>query len=51
VAVMASGMPVVVNAYMTAQKYRVAIATTSTAFLISTLLAAFSQSLLLALFL
>jgi malonate transporter len=51
VAVMAAGMPVGVNAYMTAQKYRVAIATTSTAFLISTLLAAFSQSLLLALFL
>jgi predicted permease len=50
VAVMAAGMPVGVNAYMTAQKYRVAIATTSTAFLISTLLAAFSQSLLLTLF-
>jgi malonate transporter len=51
VAVMAAGMPVGINAYMTAQKYQVAIATTSTAFLISTLLAAFSQSLLLSLFL
>ena len=43
-------MPVGVIAYMTAQKYQVGIATTSTAFLISTLLAALSQSLLLALF-
>ena len=51
VAVMAAGMPVGVNAYMTAQKYQVGIATTSTAFLISTLLAAFSQSLLLVMFL
>ena len=50
VAVMAAGMPVGVNAYMTAQKYQVGIATISTAFLISTLLAALSQSLLLALF-
>lgn len=51
VAVMAAGMPVGINAYMTAQKYQVGIATISTAFLISTLLAALSQSLLLALFL
>ena len=50
VAVMAAGMPVGVNAYMTAQKYRVGIAAMSTAFLISTLLAALSQSLLLAMF-
>ncbi len=50
VAVMAAGMPVGINAYMTAQKYEVGIATMSTAFLISTLLAALSQSLLLALF-
>jgi malonate transporter and related proteins len=51
VAVMAAGMPVGVNAYMTAQKYQVGIATISTAFLISTLLAGVNQSLLLALFL
>lgn len=51
VAVMAAGMPVGVNAYMTAQKYQVGIATISTAFLISTLLAALSQSMLLVLFL
>jgi malonate transporter len=50
VAVMAAGMPVGINAYMTAQKYQVGIPTISTAFLISTLLAALSQSLLLAFF-
>lgn len=51
VAVMGAGMPVGINAYMTAQKYQVTIAATSTAFLISTLLAAFSQSFFLTLFL
>jgi hypothetical protein len=50
VAVMAAGMPVGINAYMTAQKYQVGIPAISTAFLISTLLAALSQSLLLAFF-
>ncbi|MFL7837497.1 MAG: AEC family transporter [Candidatus Promineifilaceae bacterium] len=51
VAVMAAGMPVGVNAYMVAQKYQMGIATISTALLVSTLLAALSQSILLAIFL
>ena len=51
VAVMAAGMPVGVNATMTAQKYQVGIATVSTALLVSTLFAGLSQSLLLSLFL
>lgn len=50
VAVMAAGMPIGINAYMMAQKYQVEIAAMSTAFLLSTLLAALTQSLLLAAF-
>ena len=45
VAVMAAGMPVGINAYMFAQKYQTGIAVLSTAVLLSTLLAIFSQSL------
>jgi malonate transporter len=45
VAVMAAGMPVGINAYMFAQNYQASIAVLSTAVLISTILAIFSQSL------
>jgi hypothetical protein len=45
VAVMAAGMPVGINAYMFAQKYHTGIAVLSTAVLLSTILAIFSQSL------
>lgn len=45
VAVMAAGMPVGINAYMFAQKYQTGIAVLSTAVLLSTILAIFSQSL------
>lgn len=45
VAVMAAGMPVGINAYMFAQKYHTGIAAMSTAVLLSTILAIFSQSL------
>ncbi|MCI0578404.1 MAG: AEC family transporter [Chloroflexi bacterium] len=50
VAVMVAGMPVGINAYLFAQKYQAGIAAVSTAILLSTLLAVFSQSLLLAIF-
>ncbi|HNB52488.1 MAG TPA: AEC family transporter [Anaerolineales bacterium] len=50
VAVMMAGMPVGVNSFIFAQKYQAGIAVTSTAILISTLLAVVSQSLLLAIF-
>ncbi|MEZ4645118.1 MAG: AEC family transporter, partial [Chloroflexota bacterium] len=45
VAVMAAGMPVGINAYMFAQKYRVGIAVLSTAVLLSTILAVISESI------
>ncbi len=44
VAVMAAGMPVGINAYMFAQKYQTGIAVLSTAVLLSTIFAIFSQS-------
>jgi predicted permease len=45
VAVMAAGMPVGVNAYMFAQKYQAGIEVLSTAVLLSTIFAIFSQSI------
>ncbi len=50
VAVMAAGMPVGINAYMMAQKYQVCLESMSTAVLLSSILAIFSQSVLLAIF-
>lgn len=50
VAIMTAGMPVGINAYMFSQKYQAGIATVSTAILISTILAAISQSMLLVIF-
>jgi predicted permease len=47
VAVMAAGMPVGINAYMLAQKYRVGIAELSTAVLLSTIFAVISLPILL----
>ena len=45
VAVMAAGMPVGINVYIYAQNYQLGTAALSTAVLLSTILAAFSQSL------
>ena len=50
VAVMVAGMPVGINTYILAQQYKVGMATLSTAILLSTLLAVFTQSVLLAIF-
>jgi len=50
VAVVAAGMPVGINTFLFAQRYRARVATLSTAILLSTLLAVFSQSILLAIF-
>jgi hypothetical protein len=50
VAVMIAGMPVGINAYVLAQQYQAGIATTSTAILLSSLLALVTQSLLLLIF-
>ena len=50
VAVMVAGMPVGVNAFVFAQQYQVGIPTLSAAILLSTILAVFSQSFLLAVF-
>jgi predicted permease len=50
VAVMAADMPIGINAYMFAQKYQECLRVIGTAVLISTLLAAGTQSLLLAIF-
>lgn len=50
VAVMAAGMPIGINAYMFAQKYQECLRVIGTAVLISTLLAAGTESLLLAIF-
>lgn len=50
VAVMAAGMPIGINAYIFAQKYRECLRVVGTAVLLSTLLAAATQTLLLALF-
>ena len=47
VAVMVAGMPVGINTFIFAQKYQTGIATLSTAILLSTLFAVFSQTLLL----
>lgn len=50
VAVMAAGMPIGINAYMFAQKYQECLRVVGTAVLLSTLLAAATQTLLLAIF-
>ena len=50
VAIMMAGMPVGVNSFIFAQKYQSGMAITSTAILLSTLLAIVSQSILLAIF-
>jgi predicted permease len=50
VAVMAAGMPVGINAYMFAQKYQECLRVVGTAVLFSTLLAAGTQTVLLAIF-
>jgi len=50
VAVMAAGMPIGINAYMFAQKYQECLRVMGTAVLISTLLAAGTQTFLLAIF-
>lgn len=50
VAVMMAAMPVGINVYMFAQKYQVCLAPVSSAIVISTTLAIFTQSLLLAIF-
>ena len=50
VAVMSAGMPVGINAYMMAQKYQVCLESMSTAVLLSSILAIFSQSVLLTIF-
>lgn len=50
VAVMAAGMPIGINAYMFAQKYQECLRVMGTAVLLSTLLAAATQTLLLAIF-
>ena len=50
VAVVAAGMPVGINTFIFAQQYRARVATLSTAILLSTLLAVFSQTILLAIF-
>jgi malonate transporter len=50
VAVMVAGMPVGITAFVFAQEYQAGIAILSTSIFLSTLLAVFSQSLLLAIF-
>jgi malonate transporter len=50
VAVMAAGMPIGINTFIFAQKYQVGVATLSTAILLSTLIALFSQTFLLSVF-
>lgn len=50
VAVMAAGMPVGINAYMFAQKYQECLRVVGSAVLLSTLLAAATQTILLAIF-
>jgi predicted permease len=50
VAVMAAGMPIGINAYMFAEKYQECLQVVGTAVLLSTLLAAATQTMLLALF-
>jgi hypothetical protein len=50
VAVMAAGMPIGINAYMFAQKYQECLRVMGTAVLLSTLLAAATQTVLLAIF-